>query len=117
MTTDKHIIEIREYNDYLIITLIDDQTPKLKYTGSGLMIQNFNQNDIKISPQALNILIKNLGNTHQDPALEIISKDKIWWAGKKGIIIPPNELINVFVIPYNTMCDNDIDEKIKKVLI
>jgi len=112
-----HVIEIREYNNYLIITLIDNKTPKLQYVGAGLMLQKFNDNDVKISPQALNLLIKNLGNKHIDPALEIISRDKIWWASKNGIIIPPNELINVFVIPYHTVCDNDIDEKIKKILI
>ena len=117
MEKDIHAIEIREYNNYLIITLIDDKTPKLQYVGSGLMLNSFNQNDIKISPQALNILIKNLGNKYPDPALEIISKDKMWWASKKSIIIPPDELINVFVIPYHITCDNDIDEKIKKVLI
>lgn len=117
MEKDTHIIEIKEYNNYLIVTLIDKKTPKMKFVGAGVMLTNFNGNDIKISPQALNILIKNIGNTYADPAFEIISKDKLWWAGKNGIIIPPDELINVFILPHHTVCDNEIDEKLKKVLI
>lgn len=117
MKKDIHVIEIREYNNYLIITVIDPKTPKLQYLGSGLLLSGFNEKDVKISPQALNILIRNLKNTHTDPALEIISKDKIWWASKRGIIIPPDELINVFIIPYHTVCDNIVDETLKSKLI
>ncbi len=111
----QHTLEIKSYNDWLILTLVNNG-PKVKQIGIGTMVSGFNENDILISPEALLLLKKNIGNTHKDPAFEIISKDNIWWASYRGIIIPPNELLNVFFIPHHKTCDNTLDEEILKKL-
>lgn len=108
-----HSIEIKEYNGWLLISIIH-LSPKIKFVGIGTMLSDFNINDLLISKEALSILSKNIGNSHVEPALEIIRKDCIWWASKKGILIPPNELLNVYNIPHHTICDNIIDIEIKK---
>ena len=109
--TYQHSLEIKSHNDWLILTLVH-KGPKVKQIGIGTMVSGFNENDILISPEALLLLKQNIGNIHKDPAFEIISNDSIWWASYMGIIIPPNELLNVFSIPYHKLCDNSLDDEI-----
>ena len=111
-------LEIVEFNGYLIIKLLDNG-PKIKIVGNGTMISNFNNLDVSISLEAILILQKNLliDINKPDPALEIISKDKIWWSAlNKGIIIQPNELIHIHCIPFYTVCENIVDDKLKNIL-
>ena len=115
----KKTLEIVEFNGYLIIKLLDDNGPKIKLVGTGTMISNFNHWDIAISKEALAILEKNLlqNINKPDPAMEIIAQDKIWWSAiKKGIIIQPNELIHIHCIPFHSICENSVDDKLKNIL-
>jgi len=112
----KHTIEIKEFNNWLIIKVLD-YGPKIKYIGTGLLFSDFNKNDLLISQEALNILSNNLGKINNEiPVLEIINFDKIFWQSDKGIIIPPNEIIHVYTIPYFTLCNNNIDDKIIEII-
>lgn len=113
-TADTHTAEILEYNNWLIIKLIN--SPKLKIVGVGTLLSNINSKDLKISISALNILKANLNVNlnKENPALEILSETSIWWASiNNGIIIPPNELLHVYTIPTHSICENKIDDDIK----
>lgn len=115
-TADTHTLEIKSYEGWLIIKVIN--TPKLKNIGLGSMLSDFNKFDVKISDDALSI-IKSKLNTDMDlnnPALEILSETKIWWASSNGLLIPPNELIHIYNIPIHTYCSNDIDEELKNII-
>ena len=114
---DTHTAEIKEYNGWLIIKLIN--SPKLKVVGLGTLLSNINSNDIHISGNALKILKHNFMQNmdQQNPALEILSETSIWWASvNNGIIIPPGELIHIYKIPVHTECDNVIDDEIKNII-
>lgn len=115
-TADTHTLEIKSYNDWLILKLIP--TPKIKYIGIGTMLSDFNKFDVLISDEALKILKNNLNKDldKTDPALEILSEEKIWWASTSGILIKPNELIHIYTIPYHTYVNNDVDEELKKII-
>jgi hypothetical protein len=112
-TADTHTVEIKEYNNWLIIKLIN--TPKLKSIGIGSMLTDFNKNDLKISDEALSIIKNKLNQNkeHQQPALEILSPTKIWWASTTGILIPPNETIHIYDIPIHSYINNDINDELK----
>jgi hypothetical protein len=111
----KHTIEIKAYKKWLIITVLNYGI-KLKSIGTGLLFADFNRHDLKISDEAVAILKDNLNTNFEkkDPVLEIISTDRMWWASKRGIIIPPNEIYHIHTIPLYTTCDNVVDEEIKK---
>jgi len=115
--TYKHTVEIKEYNKWLIITILNYNI-KIKNVGVGLLFSDFNRNDLHISSEALSVLKDNLNVNiqHKDPVLEIISMDRMWWASNQGIIIPPNEYFHIYTIPNHTLCKNDIDEKIKNII-
>lgn len=109
----QHTLEIKAYNKWLILTILTSG-PKLKQIGTGLLFSDFNKFDLQISDEAL-VIIKdnlNLNFDKTEPVLEIISKDRIWWASRQGIIIPPNEIYHIHTIPLHTICNNVIDEKI-----
>lgn len=112
-----HTVEIKEYNKWLIVTVLD-YGPKIKTLGIGTLFSDFNKNDLHISLNALNIIKDNLNQNidKKDPVLEIISFNRIWWESDKGIIIPPNEIFHIYTIPLHTICNNDIDEKIKNII-
>ncbi len=114
---DTHTLEILEYNNWIIIKL-NKYTPKLRNIGEGLILSDFNKFDVKISPEALSILNKNINKNidKENPVLEIISNDRIAWLSKTGIIIPPNEIFHIFDIPYHTECENIVDEEVKKTI-
>jgi len=109
------LLKIIEYKGYLIISYLDINSPKISLVGTGTLISGFNSNDILISNEALKLLKNNLkiNKLINDPVLEIISKDRLWVNMIGNIIIPPNEIINTYTIPYHTICENTIDEKIK----
>ena len=113
----KHSVEIKAYNRWLIVTVIQNGL-KLKSVGTGLLFSDFNRYDLHISDEAMAILKDNimLNIDKKDPVLEIIAMDRIWWASQQGIIIPPNEHFHVYTIPHHTICKNDVDEKIKNVI-
>lgn len=113
----KHTLEIKEYKKWLIITVLE-YGAKIRNLGTGTLFFNFNRNDLQISLDAYGILKDNIKKNmdQKDPVMEIISYDRIWWASDKGIIIPPNEIFHIFTIPMHTTCNNDVDEKIKKII-
>ena len=113
---DIFTLQITTYNKWLILKV--NKTPKLRYIGNGSILSDFNSNDIQISKEALEILNKNLllNIDQKNPAFEILTKNRIWWPSQSGIIIPPNELIHVFAIPYHTICENVVDEELKKMI-
>lgn len=113
----KHTLEIKEYNGWLILTLLN-KGPKIKSVGTGLLFSDFNKLDLLISLEALNIIKDNLAKNFdkKDPVLEIIGIDRIWWASNKGIIIPPNEIYHIYTIPMHTIVDNIVDNNIKKII-
>lgn len=114
----KGTLKITIHNKHLIITPLDEG-PKMKKFGNGTMVSNFGAMDLMISKEALSVLESKLLSddiAKQDPALEIITKDKIWFSGKTALIIPEDETIHVFTIPYHTLCENEVDEKIKEFL-
>ena len=112
-----HLVEIKEYNKWLIIKVIN-KSIKLKHIGTGILFSGFNQFDLKISNEALVIIKDNIKKnlSVENPVLEIITKDKIWWASNTGIIIPPNEIFHIFEIPNHLICENNIDDELKKTI-
>lgn len=115
--THRHSVEIKTYNKWLIITVLQYGT-KLKSIGTGLLFSDFNRLDLQISEDALNIIRDNLNQNieKKDPVMEIIAIDRIWWASPQGIIIPPNEYFHIYTIPVHTVCDNAVDDAIKKII-
>lgn len=113
----KHLVEIKEYNKWLIVKVIN-KSIKIKHIGTGILFSDFTQFDLKISEEALGILKNNLKNNllTNNPVLEIITKDKMWWSSNTGIIIPPNEIFHIFELPYHTLCNNIIDNELKKII-
>lgn len=112
----KATVKITAYKNYLILTLLN-KGPKIRSIGVGTQFVGFHDKDLLISSEALNILReKALNEKRDDPALEIISKFNIFWKSDAGIIIPNDEAINVYALPNHTICDNDIDEKVKQAI-
>ncbi len=109
------IIEIKEYKGYLILKLIT-KSHNLRTVGVGCMLSNIKTTDIGISEEAYKVLYTHIGNTYANPALEVISPSKMWWASQDGLIIDPSTQVNIFAIPNKTVCDNEIDEKIKTLI-
>jgi hypothetical protein len=107
-------VTIKEYKGWLVLTLLNNG-PKIKGVGTGILFSNFNKWDLYISDKALSIITDNLNKNldKKEPVLEIIAMDRLWWASKQGIIIPPNEIYHIYTIPLFTKCDNEVDEKIK----
>lgn len=112
------LLKITEYKGYLIIALLDRESPKVTLVGTGTLVSGFNHNDVLMSSEALILLSKNAKMIKLDnmPALEIISKDRLWWSTVGSIIIPPDEIINAYSMPYHTKCENEIDSKLKEQL-
>lgn len=111
-----HTLEIKEYNKFLIIKLVN-KTPKLRPVGAGMALINFNKNDLFISESAAELLRTHVNtNTNEQPVLEIMSDTSLWYMGNQGLIIPPNEVIHVYAMPQYLVCDNHIDEVLKNTL-
>jgi hypothetical protein len=113
----RHTVEIKEYKRWLIVTVLDYGF-KIKEVGTGLLFSNFNRLDLKISDEAIAIIRDNLNANleKKEPVLEIIATDRIWWASRQGIIIPPNEIYHIYTMPLFTKCENAVDEKIKTII-
>lgn len=113
----KGTLKITAHKGYLILTLMN-KGPKVKAFGVGTMLSNFNDADVYISEEALVILKNNVMQNMQlkDPVLEIIAKDRLWWSSTTGIIIPPGELLHLYVLPHHTMCANEVDHKLKELI-
>lgn len=117
----KHSLEINEYRGWLIITVTGMGATgfaKMKPVGIGTLFSNFNKLDVRISKNALSIITENLtkNKEQRDPVLEIIAKDRIWWASTQGIIIPPKEIFNIYEIPLHTECENVVDQKVRDAI-
>lgn len=112
---NQYTIKILHYNKHFIIKI--NHTPKLKVVGNGVMLRQFNNNDVLISFEALEQLKKHYNNKKDNPVIEVVNNDTIWIASYNNIIIPDTENINVFDIPYCTLIKNDIDQNIKNFLI
>lgn len=111
------IIEIREYNGYLLIKVNKIKTPKLNYIGTGTLFTGFNKEDLGISKEALHLLkTKNDIKSNEEPVLEMIGENKLYFASNKSIIIPPNEIFKNYNIPKHTVIDNNIDDVLKEQL-
>jgi hypothetical protein len=110
-------LRITTYKKYIILTLLD-RGPKVKPVGSGTLLSDFNESDVLISAEALDVLKDNVMRNLQEPepTLEIIAKDKLWWVGQTGLIIPPGEIIHIHVMPYHTICENLVDSKLKEFI-
>jgi hypothetical protein len=113
----RHTVEIKEYKRWLIVTVLDYGF-KIREVGTGLLFSNFNRLDLKISDEAMAIIRDNLNANleKKEPVLEIIATDRIWWASRQGIIIPPGEIYHIYTMPLFTKCENAVDEKIKTII-
>lgn len=89
----------------------------MKSVGTGTLLSGFNMNDVHISQPALDILKSYIGfKQDKEPVVEILSPSSIWFASFRGIIIPPNEILHVYELPYHTLIDNNVDEHLKKII-
>lgn len=112
-----HSLEIKEYNKYLIIKLVNN-TPKIHLVGAGTSLINFNKNDLRISKEAAALMQTKIAKFNNDigPVFEIISSTNLWYFGYKGLIIPNDEVVHIYEMPLYTECDNEIDEVLKNTL-
>lgn len=114
------ILKLTYYNNHLILTLLDNNSPKVNIKGIGQSCLDFNKSNLLISKEALECieLIYSKPKTHDLIAIEILSKTNIWWMNKNGGIIANvlDNSINVYHVPVYILCDNDIDIDIKKYI-
>jgi len=117
---NQSVIKITYHPGTLILTLMDPKSPKVKKVGTGLLLSQFNNRDVLISNDALNVLLNSIpaNKSKKDIGLEVISKSSIWWASSSGGIILPmmDSEINIYEIPWHTTTPNDVDEKLLKIL-
>jgi hypothetical protein len=120
------LVKITTYKNYLIITLLDkapkedgllNKNPKIRNIGVGTQFVGFHKKDLLISNEALEIFkSKALEDKKEDPAMELINPYNLWWRGEIGLILPINEIINVYAIPHHTICENYVDVKVKEII-
>lgn len=116
---DKHTLKICAYKDFLILTY--SETPKAKSVGIGMLLNNFNNKDVLLSNDALNLIKASLihdsnkSELSTDTGLIIHNKTKIFWASYNNMIIKIKDA-TIYDIPTHTIIENDVDEKIKTQL-
>lgn len=111
IVADTYTLKITEYKGYLICQL--NHTPKLTPIGLGSMINIINSNDVYISKEAYLTMLSNKVKC-DNPAIEVLNKNKIFLQFKDNCILPPLEPISLYEIPIHKTCDNIVDINIKK---
>ena len=110
------LVKITTYKDYLVVTLLNKGV-KIRHVGVGTQFVGFINKDLLLSNEALQIFKTKLNeDKKEDPAMELINPFNIWWRGQMGLILPADEIINVYGLPNYTLCENEVDVKVKEII-